>query len=143
MQPAQGDKTTLEVDEIFSFVCCKNNAIRIWIVIHAQSRQILSFFIGDGTMESCKRLWRKLPYSYLKCKSFSDFWRSYGCIPSQTHTQVGKETGLTNHVERLNNTIRQTCSCFVRKALSFYKTEYRLNLHFKLWAYKYNLNVIN
>ena len=143
MQPAQGDKTTLEADEIFSFIYCKNNAIRIWIVINAQSRQILSFFIGDGTMESCKRLWRKLPYSYLKCKSFSDFWRSYGCIPSQTHTQVEKETGLTNHIERLNNTIRQTFSRLVRKGLSFSKTEYMLNLHFKLWAYEYNLNVIN
>jgi hypothetical protein len=30
-------------------------------------------------MESCKRLWRKLPYGYLKANSFSDFWKAYNC----------------------------------------------------------------
>ncbi|WP_448519131.1 hypothetical protein [Rhodoflexus sp.] len=33
----------------------------------------------------------------------------------KTHTQVGKGTGLTNHVERLNNTIRQRFSRLVGK----------------------------
>ncbi len=41
-----------------------NRQIRIWIV---QNRQIVSFLIGDGSMESCKRLWRKLSCEYLKC----------------------------------------------------------------------------
>ncbi len=129
----------LEVDEVFSYVFVKVNQVRIWIVLCKQTRQIISFFIGDGSMESCKRLWRKLPYEYLKCNSFSDFWKSYNCIPTNTHQKVGKETGLTNHIERLNNTIRQRFSRLVRKTLSFSKREYMLNLHFKLWAYYYNL----
>ena len=44
-----------------------NRQIRIWIVQNRQNRQIVSFFIGDGSMKSCKRLWRKLPCEYLKC----------------------------------------------------------------------------
>jgi IS1 family transposase len=56
---------------------------------------------------------------------------------------VGKETGQTAHVERLNNTIRQRFSRFVRKTLSFSKKVYMLNLHFKLWAFHYNLNAIS
>jgi hypothetical protein len=44
-------------------------------------------------MESFKRLLLKLPYEYLRCKSFSDFWRSCNCILSATHKKVGKETG--------------------------------------------------
>ena len=75
-------------------------------------------------MDSCKRMWRKLPYSYLRCTSFSDFWKSYNCLLKDTHTKVGKETGLTNHVERLNNTIRQRFSRFVRKTPSFFKKIY-------------------
>ncbi|MCY7351963.1 MAG: IS1 family transposase, partial [Cytophagaceae bacterium] len=51
------------------------------------------------------------------------------------------ETGETAHVERLNNTIRQRFSRLVRKSLSFSKKEYMLNLHFKLWAYYYNLEI--
>ncbi|MCW5924309.1 MAG: IS1 family transposase [Saprospiraceae bacterium] len=108
----------------------------------ARTRQILSFFIGDGSVGACKRLWRKLPHEYQKCLSFSDFWTTYQCLPSETHLMVGKETGLTNHVERLNNTLRQRISRLVRKTLSFSKKEYMLNLHFKRFAYHYNLNVI-
>jgi IS1 family transposase/transposase-like protein len=141
--PTQNHQATLEVDEIFSYILLKVNQIRIWIVLNKENRQIVSFFIGDGSMESCKRLWRKLPYEFLKCNSFSDFWKSYNCIPKETHTKVGKETGLTNHVERLNNTIRQRFSRFVRKTLSFSKKEYMLNLHFKLWAFNYNINCIS
>ena len=131
------------MDEIFSFVLLKINQTRIWIAQNRQNRQIVSFFIGDGSMDSCKRLWRKLPYEFLKCNSFSDFWKSYNCIPESTHQKVGKETGQTAHIERLNNTIRQRFSRFVRKTLSFSKKEYMLNLHFKLWAFYYNLNLIS
>ena len=141
--PTQNSEAILEVDEIFSFVLLKINQTRIWIAQNRQNRQIVSFFIGDGSMDSCKRLWRKLPYEFLKCNSFSDFWKSYNCIPESTHQKVGKETGQTAHIERLNNTIRQRFSRFVRKTLSFSKKEYMLNLHFKLWAFYYNLNLIS
>lgn len=133
----------LEVDEMFTYVSMKINQVRVWIAQNYRNRQIVSFFIGDGSMESCKRLWRKLPYEYLKCTSFSDFWKAYHCLPEETHFMVGKETGLTNHVERLNNTLRQRISRFVRKTLSFSKKEYMLNLHFKLFAYHFNINAIS
>ena len=142
IQAATAD-TVLETDEIFSYILVKVNQIRIWIAENKQTKQIVSFYIGDGSMESCKHLWRKLPYSYLRCASFSDFWKPYNCLPAQSHTKVGKETGLTNHVERLNNTVRQRFSRFVRKTLSFSKKEYMLNLHFKLWAFQYNTQLIN
>jgi insertion element IS1 protein InsB len=116
----------------------KVNQIRIWIVQCRRTRQILSFFIGDGSKESCQRLWRKIPTEYLKCMSFSDLWQSYNCIPTTTHHKVGKEQGQTNHIERLNNTLRQRISRLVRKTLSFSKKEYMLNLHFKLFAFYYN-----
>jgi insertion element IS1 protein InsB len=129
----------LEVDEIFTFIRLKTKEIRIWIAQCRDTRQIVSFFIGDGSKESCKRLWRKLPYDYLRCNSFSDLWRAYSCLPVQTHSKVGKESGQTAHIERLNNTIRQRLSRLVRKCLSFSKMEYMLNLHFKFFAYNYNL----
>ena len=131
----------LEVDEVFTFIQMKTNRLRIWIVQCRRTRQIISFFIGDGSMESCKRLWRKLPTEYLYCFSYSDFWKAYNCAPEITHQKVGKESGETCHIERLNNTIRQRFSRMVRKTLSFSKKEYMLNLHFKLWAWHYNLFV--
>jgi IS1 family transposase len=140
--PAQtGD--VLEADEIFTFVGAKARQLRIWLVQSRQTRQILSFFIGDGSTAPCKRLWRKLPYAYLRCHSFSDFWRAYNCVPSATHQRVGKKTGATAHIERLNNTLRQRINRLVRRALSFSKKEYMLSLHFKLFAVHYNLECIN
>ncbi|MBI1759950.1 MAG: IS1 family transposase [Acidobacteria bacterium] len=117
--------------------------VRIWIVQSRRTRQILAFFSGAGSMDSCKRLWRKLPYEYLRCRSFSDCWRAYNCLPAVTPQLVGKETGETAHLERLNNALRQRSSRLVRKALSFSKKEYMLNLHFKLFAVHYNLKCIN
>lgn len=140
--PAQtGD--VLEADELFTFVHMKVKHIRLWLVICRRTRQILAFFLGDGSMCSCKRLWRKLPYAYLRCRSFSDFWRAYHCVPGSTHRLVSKETGQTAYIERLNNTLRQRLGRLVRKTLSFSKKEYMLNLHVKLFAVHYNLEIIN
>ena len=42
-------------------------------------------------------------------------------IPSKRHEVVGKDSGLTSYVERLNNTLRQGIARLVRKTLSFSK----------------------
>ncbi len=40
-------------------------------------------------------------------RAYTDFWQAYKTvIPPERHRAVGKETGLTNHIERLNNTNR-------------------------------------
>ncbi len=43
-------------------------------------------------------------------------------MPSKRHRPVGKETGQTNPIERLNNTFRQRISRLVRESLSFQAT---------------------
>ena len=70
-------------------------------------------------------------------------WRAYNALPSDTHQKVGKETGQTAHIERLNNTLRQRLSRLVRKTLSFSKKEAMLNLHFKFFAFHYNLHCLS
>src|SRR4028118_134061 len=42
-------------------------------------------------------------------------------LPFKRHRPVGKESGKTSHIERLNNTLRQRISRLVRKTLSFSK----------------------
>ena len=63
-----------------------------------------------------------MPETYRKCRSFSDFWKTYAAfLPGKTHRSVGKETGQTAHMERWNNTLRQR---FVRETLSFSKKDW-------------------
>jgi IS1 family transposase len=61
--------------------------------------------------------------SYRQCAvSYTDFWSAYETVfPQKRYKAVGKETGLTNYIERFNNTMRQRISRLVRKTLSFSK----------------------
>ncbi|MEM6520165.1 MAG: IS1 family transposase, partial [Cyanobacteria bacterium P01_C01_bin.70] len=59
-------------------------------------------------------------------------------IPSQCHFAVGKESGLTSDIERLNNTMRQRVSRLVRKTLSFSK---KLENHLgAIWTFIHEYN---
>ena len=53
---------------------------------------------------------------------YTDVWESYSeVLPFKRHRPVGKESGKTSHIERLNNTLRQRISRLARKTLSFSK----------------------
>ena len=58
-----------------------------------------------------------MPAVYRQCAfAYTDFWVSYEkVITRKRHRAVGKETGQTNHFERLNNTLRQRIYRMVRK----------------------------
>lgn len=80
-------------------------------------------YIGDRTRKSARKLWASLPEIYQQSAfAYTDFWQAYKTvIPPKHHRAGGKETGLTNHIERLNNTFRQRVSRLVRDSLSFSK----------------------
>ena len=67
--------------------------------------------------------YHSLPATYRQgAFCYTDFWESYPKVfPHNRHGAVGKETGLTNLIERFNNTLRQRIFCLVRKTLSFSK----------------------
>lgn len=59
-------------------------------------------------------------------------------LPSKRHQAVGKETGKTSYIERLNCTLRQRVSRLVRKTLSFSK---KLENHIgAIWNFIHHYN---
>ena len=129
----------LELDELWSFVLKKSNKRWVWIALCRRTRQIAAFFIGDRSEESCRELWERIPAAYQECCSYSDFWEAYQKVfPTDTHQCVGKESGQTAHVERWNNTLRQRLARFVRKTLSFSKSDTFHQLALKLFVHNYN-----
>ena len=81
-----------------------------------------------------------MPESYKQGVCYTDFWRAYSTvIPTEQHQAVGKDTGLTNHVERFNCTLRQRLSRFVRKTLSFSKSDQMHLICLHLFLVRYNL----
>ncbi|OWY64263.1 IS1 family transposase [cyanobacterium TDX16] len=133
-------KLTIECDELWSFVNSKKNDAYIWLAIDRDSRKIVGCFVGDRTRKSARQLWADLPDIYQQCAvAYTDFWQAYNTvIPPERHRAVGKETGLTNHIERLNNTFRQRVSRLVRESLSFSK---KLNNHIgAIWYFIHGYN---
>lgn len=120
--PSDPTATTLELDELWSFVCKRANKRWIWIALCRQTRQVVAYAIGDRSHTTCQKPWKRIPAAYRSSHCFSDFWEAHRrVIPAKQHTAAGKETGFTAHVERWNNTLRQRMERFVRKSLSLCK----------------------
>jgi insertion element IS1 protein InsB len=99
----------------------------------------VAYFIGDRSEASCLQLWRRIPTAYARCHSFNDFWDAYQHIfATDRHQSVGKDSGQTTHTERWFNTLRQRLARFVRKTLSFSKSDLFQEIAFRLFVHHYN-----
>jgi insertion element IS1 protein InsB len=140
--PAEPGATTLELDELWSFVLKRANKRWIWIALCRATRQVVAYTVGDRSAATCRKLWERIPADYRRAHCYSDFWEAYRVvIPAEQHTATGKESGLTAHVERWNNTLRQRLGRFVRKSLSFSKSEAMHELCLRLFLHDYNLSL--
>ncbi|MBL6982380.1 MAG: IS1 family transposase [Anaerolineales bacterium] len=121
--PAQPNEE-LELDEAWSFVFKKTNKRWLWTVMCRRTRQIIAFAIGDRSEKTCRRMWKRIPIAYRDSIAYTDFWKAYlDVIPNHQHIALGKDSGQTNHMERWYNTLRQRQARYVRKTLSFSKSE--------------------
>lgn len=112
----------IECDELWSFVGNKDNPYWVWLALDRETRETVGCHLGSRDEQGAIGLWQSLSNCYLDAETYTDFWKAYTAIfYDKTLYQVGKETGLTNHVERFNNTLRQRVSRLVRKTLSFSK----------------------
>ncbi len=136
------DATTLELDELWSFVTKKTHKVWIWLAICRKTRQVVAYVIGDRSERTCHRLWEAIPAAYRQGTCYSDFLDAYATIiPDEQHQPVGKETGETAHIERFNNTLRQRLARFVRKTLSFSKSDEMHELCLRLFLHRYNMDL--
>jgi len=79
--------TTLELDELWSFVLKKANDSWIWIALCRRTRQVVAYAIGDRSKQTCQRLWKAIASAYRQGHCFTDFWAAYAAvIPKEQHT---------------------------------------------------------
>jgi insertion element IS1 protein InsB len=135
---------TLELDEMWSFVLKRANKRWVWVALCRATRQVVACVIGDRSQATCRKLWERVPEAYRRAHCFSDFWEAYRLVlPAAQHTPVGKRSGETAHVERWNNTLRQRLGRFVRKTLSFSKSEAMHEMCLRLFLHSYNLACVS
>jgi insertion element IS1 protein InsB len=143
-EPDDPDTVTLELDELWSFVLKKAHKRWVWLALCRATRQVVAYAIGNRGEATCRRLWERIPKAYRGGRCYSDFWEAYReVIPTEQHVAVGKDSGETAHVERWNNTLRQRLGRFVRKSLSFSKSEEMHEVCLRLFLHSYNLALIS
>lgn len=129
----------LELDELCSFVYEKRRKRWIWLALCRRTRQVVAYAVGNRDEQSCQKLWECIPESYREGLFYSDFWESCQKVfPEYRHRAVGKQSGETSHVERWNCTLRQRLGRFVRKTLSFSKSEQMHEICLVLYLHYYN-----
>ncbi len=62
--PEDATATTLELDELWSFVLKKANQSWIWIALCRKTRQVVAYALGDRSKQTCLRLWERIPAAY-------------------------------------------------------------------------------
>ena len=104
---------------------------------------MVAYVLGDRGERTCRRLWERIPEGYKGGYCYSDFWEAYrAVIPGECHEAVGKESGELARVEGWNKTLRQRLARFVRKTLSFSKSDEMHEVCLKLFLHRYNRDVI-
>jgi len=101
----------------------------------------VAYVIGDRSEKTCRELWERIPTEYKAYRTSSDFWGAYQkVLPDDTHQSVGKESGQTAHVEHWINTLRQWPARFVRKTLSFSKSDLFHEAALKLFIHHHDVS---
>lgn len=121
--PKTSAPVVIEADELWSFVGSKGEVHWVWVALDAGTRRVLAMVVGDRSAGTAQRLWDALPGGFRTGVTvFTDFLASYQVvIPASRHQAVGKDSGLTAHIERFWLTPRQRCARFVPKTLTFSK----------------------
>jgi len=114
----------------------------VWLALCRRTHQIVAYALGDRGHKTCRLLWERVPLALHHALAFTDFWEAYQkVIPEGQHAPGGKGSGQTNHIERFNNTLRQRLARFVRKTLSFSKSETMHESCLRLFLHHYSANM--
>ena len=139
--PAQPEHI-LEVNEMGSLVLEHWQKRWIWTALSRCTRQIRAYAIADRSQQTGQLLWEPIPASYKGCQSFSDLGAAYPLLfPADTHPCIGTGERQTHHMERCYNRLTQSNARFVRKTLSFSKSDTIHELVTRSFMIKHNLSL--
>lgn len=112
----------LQADEMWSFVKRRWNKVWLWLVMEANSQQILSFHLGLRDEQSARKVLEKVPFYIRKhALLYTDAWKAYRKVANPERHIWDEKKGLTNKLEGFNNFMRQRCSRLVRQTTAFSK----------------------
>jgi insertion element IS1 protein InsB len=116
---AKAKLTTEQMDELWLFVDDKGHKQWIWLAMDADTRELIGCHVGNRSRASAPQLWQSLPTVCRQCaQAYANYWNTYETVISRKRRfAVGKDSGLTSDIERLNKIMRQWVSRLVGKDL--------------------------
>ena len=126
---------------MWSFVYKRKNKRWLWLALCRRTRQIVAYALGSRGICTCRVLWQRIPAAYKHSLCYSDFWAAYAKVVPQEQHDPSEKKGKTNHIERWNNTFRQRVGRFVRRTLSFSKSDEMHDIAVRLFLHHHNLRL--
>ena len=110
----------VEMDEMWSYVGCKQNQRWLWQAMDHDTGTILAYTFGRRTHETFQRLYHQLrPFGVQYY--YTDDWGSYArYLPAEQHT-ISKR--YTQRLERWHLTLRTGIKRLARKTICFSKSQ--------------------
>lgn len=124
-----------EIDELCTFSKSKKNRIWIIYIINRKTGQIIEFFIGSRTKANIYKVLEgviSLNPSFI----YTDRLNIYASLIAKKYHKFYNR--CTNHIERLNLTLRTWLKRLSRKTICFSRSEEMLNHCFRLLVNKIN-----
>lgn len=136
VQPIIQNKKSYEVDELCTFIKQKSN--RIWIVyaLDKETKEVVSFSVGNRTNLTLKKVINTL-FDYAPKVIYTDKLRNYKSLISSA---IHKTTRFgTNHIERKNLTLRTHLKRLNRKTICFSRKELFLEAILKIYFWSFSI----
>ncbi len=118
----EGHRDEVVMDEMWTFIGCKENTAWVWIALSRRNLQIIGFHIGGRSLEDARQLWQQVPAPWNTCLVFTDAYPVYELLFAHRPLQLCSGTRgekETSEVEGVNNALRQRVSYLTRRTSSF------------------------
>lgn len=105
---------------------------------------MVAYVCGQRNDKTCTDLRCCIPTEYFNLATCSDYWSSYAEVfDPDTHPSVGKHTGLSNHVERFNASLRNRLGPFYTKNVELFQKQRKSRSSLAYVLLKYNQDMKN
>jgi len=132
------DNIEAEMDEMWSYVGCKDNRRWLWHAIDRETRKVLAYVFGERKDRVFLEL-KGLLEPFGVSRFYTDDWGAYERNLDPEQHSIGKEN--TQKIERKHLTLRTRIKRLARKTICFSKKEQMHDIVIGLFVNRYEFGL--